>query len=143
MDPIHPDYLTIRQVLLRDPLRDQMIHHWIASQYDFALSEVEDSYKPIPASRADSPLLGFPTTATSVGSDESSQEGSFPSYEPLFCSPSQDNLSTTEQEFEESERERRLRFLIQEMNLDRAFPCTSGAALHTRDVSDSDREKVK
>lgn len=138
-----PDYLNIRQALLQDTWRDQRIHHWIASQYDFALSEVEDSRKPIPASRADSPLLGFPTTATSVGSDESSHEGSCPSYESLFYSPSRDNFSITEQEFEESERERALRFLIQEMNLGRLFPCTSGAARHTRDVSVSDREKVK
>jgi len=144
MDATNQDYLKIREALFQDSSRDQRIHHWIASQYDFALSEFE-AEGCIPASRADSPLLGFPDNVATTTSDLSHEEAPCPSYEPLFYSPSQDNLSTADLEFEESERERALKFLIQEMNLGRVFPCTGGAQHHVknpeRDISAS-REKV-
>jgi hypothetical protein len=102
------------------------------------LSEFEsDDYpKDISPSRADSPLLGFNPDAFSAttASDSSHEEAPCPSYDPLFFSdPSQDNLSTADQEFENSERERALKFLIEEMNLGRVFPCAGGIQRHTQE----------
>ncbi|KIM76206.1 hypothetical protein PILCRDRAFT_652748 [Piloderma croceum F 1598] len=120
MDATDQDYLKKREALFQDSLRDQRIHQWISSQYDFALSEFENENDIPPPSRADSPLLGFPD-----GRAVTPRE--CPSYEPLFFSdPSQDNLSTADQQFEDGERERALKFLIKEMNL--VFPSTGGPA---------------
>jgi hypothetical protein len=140
------DYLRIREGLLQDSLRDQRIHHWISSQYDFALSEFEGEDHPqnLTPSRADSPLLGFSEiVATSASGGKEAAAPPCPSYDPLFyAAPSQqDNLTAAEQEFEDNEREKALKFLIQEMNLGRVFPCAGGAQRHNRNVS-GDREKV-
>lgn len=132
------DYLILRDALLQDSSRDKRIHDWISSQYDFALSELESEeyHKACPPSRADSPLLGFSEYATAcpttthehTRSSGSSQETEVcPSYDPLFFPvASQENLSPADQEFEERERERALKSLIEDMNLWREFPRASG-----------------
>jgi hypothetical protein len=143
MDVTDQDYLKLREALFQDSLRDQRIHQWISSQYDFALSEFDNDENNIPPpSRPDSPLLGFPDPTSSPRSS-SSVPRECPSYEPLFFSDhSQDNLSTADQVFEDGERERALKFLIQQMNF--VFPCTSQR--HTAEPPQSDvpegREKV-
>lgn len=146
MDVADQDYLKKRQALLQDSLRDQRIHHWISSQYDFALSEFESETHPqdIPPSRADSPLLGFPDGVATSACGSLLEDAPCPSYDPLFFSdPSQDSLSTADQEFEDGERERALKFLIEEMNL--VFPCTNGGKRHTAEPqceAPESREKV-
>jgi hypothetical protein len=133
MDATDQDYLKKREALFQDSLRDQRIHQWISSQYDFALSEFENENDVPPPSRADSPLLGFPDGGATSKISLQEESAPCPSYEPLFFSdPSQDNLSTADQEFEDGERERALKFLIEEMNL--VFPRTGGAcpARHRR-----------
>lgn len=145
------DYILLRDALLQDESRDQRIHNWISSQYDFALSEIEseDYLQACSSSRPDSPLLGFSEYATTVAtstthehSRSSSQETDVcPSYDPLFFSvASQENLSIADQEFEDRERERALKSLIEDMNLWREFP-RLGVQHNTQD-QEYDREKV-
>ncbi|KAF7984471.1 hypothetical protein HWV62_14580 [Athelia sp. TMB] len=133
--PDDAEYLLLRDELFQDAARDQRIHHWISSQYDFALSELElddaaGKCGALPPSRADSPLLGFGDAYTSANTSRaSSLDAECPSYDPLFFTPTTRSegeheraLTAAEAEFEDAERERALKHLIAEMHSGRAFP---------------------
>ncbi|KAG6335319.1 hypothetical protein ID866_3767 [Astraeus odoratus] len=134
-DAAYTDLLT---QLLSDTssTRNARVHSWIEHQYDFALSEQDTSARdahmcltsvaksrtpsPSPSSslgahrsfsidRPDSPLL----PRSSVDSPSSPHLGPCPSYDALFF-PQADVLSDDNQ-LEERERERTLKFLVQEM----------------------------
>ncbi|KAG1762826.1 hypothetical protein EDD22DRAFT_538876 [Suillus occidentalis] len=150
-------YTALLRQLLSDnsSTRNARVHSWIEHQYDFALSESDtrvnedDSVgcsrapSPSPSSslgahrtygsdRPDSPLLPRPSI------EFSSTPESCPSYDALFfpVSPSPQTFAEDEVR-EERERERALRFLVQEMshwkmqsspttprkNLDKPLPC--------------------
>lgn len=136
------DYYKIRDALLQDSTRDIRIHNWISSQYDFALSESEfDEYpKACAPSRADSPLLGYsdPSLSTFTSSPASSQEAvdsdtySCPSYDTLFFpDASQEKWSAADQDFEDGERERALKSLIEDMTIWESLDTSREKVLHT------------
>lgn len=141
------DYLVLRDALVNDASRDQRIHHWISSQYDFALSELDldpismAHSKHVPPSRADSPLLGYLATHHPNQSSSSSLTDApgaqCPSYDPLFATPHDSSLSLADQEFEEREREAALKFLIEEMHGGRVFPCPPNPHTHREKVTSS------
>ncbi|KAH7882457.1 hypothetical protein F5I97DRAFT_370725 [Phlebopus sp. FC_14] len=110
-------YTALLTQLLSDSssARNARVHSWIEHQYDFALSEQHPSSRspsPSPSSsigahrtfdsdRPDSPLL--PRSSADC-----------PSYDALFFPLASDTLNEVD-EREERERERALRFLVQEM----------------------------
>ncbi|KAF9226422.1 hypothetical protein BS17DRAFT_777243 [Gyrodon lividus] len=133
-------YTALLTQLLSDTstTRNARVHSWIEHQYDFALSEQDyiakhyTSYpslansrspSPSPSSslgahrtfsidRPDSPLL--PRLSTERPS--SPRTDPCPSYDALFFSTtSSPQVLTEDEELEERERERALRFLVQEM----------------------------
>lgn len=129
--PDDTEYLVLRDALLHDAARDQRIHHWISSQYDFALSELDidtNNSKCMAPSRADSPLLPFDDAYPSANTSRSGSwdgHGECPSYDPLFFTPKTEEgraLTEDEARFEDVERERALKFLIEEMHGGRVFP---------------------
>ncbi|KAG2108709.1 uncharacterized protein F5147DRAFT_773508 [Suillus discolor] len=151
-------YTALLRQLLSDnsTTRNARVHSWIEHQYDFALSESdtqvnEDDSASLGCSRAPSPSpsssLGAHRTFCSDRPDspllprssvECSTPEPCPSYDALFfpISPSHQTLAEDEAR-EERERERALRFLVQEMshwkmqssstpprkNMDKPLPC--------------------
>lgn len=130
-------YTALLRQLLSDnsTTRNARVHSWIEHQYDFALSEsdvnendavsVDCSRPPSPSPssslgahrtcgsvRPDSPLL----PRSSVESSFSLQPESCPSYDALFFPAASLPQTPAEHDAqEERERERALRFLVQEM----------------------------
>ncbi|KAG2342747.1 hypothetical protein BDR05DRAFT_948790 [Suillus weaverae] len=152
-------YTALLRQLLSDnsTTRNARVHSWIEHQYDFALSESdtqvnENDSVSLGCSRAPSPSpsssLGAHRTFCSDRPDSpllprssvecSSRPESCPSYDALFfpVSPSPQTFAEDEVR-EERERERALRFLVQEMshwkmqsspttprkNMDKPLPC--------------------
>ncbi|KAF8555806.1 hypothetical protein OG21DRAFT_1507306 [Imleria badia] len=114
-------YSALLAQLLSDnaPTRNARVHSWIEHQYDFVLSELPfpSSRPPSPSpssslgahracsiDRPDSPLL------PRISSDRTSSP--CPSYDALFFPPYQ---ASKDNDFEEQERVRALRFIVQEM----------------------------
>ncbi|KIJ61481.1 hypothetical protein HYDPIDRAFT_31348, partial [Hydnomerulius pinastri MD-312] len=135
-------YTALLTQLLSDTssTRNARVHSWIEHQYDFALSEqdsfakVDTSYPPFANSRSPSPSpsssLGAHRTFSIDRPDSpclprfsserpsSPRSESCPSYDALFFpAPSAPEVLTEDDEREERERERALRFLVQEMAL--------------------------
>ncbi|KAG2140588.1 hypothetical protein DEU56DRAFT_911655 [Suillus clintonianus] len=149
-------YTALLRQLLSDnsSTRNARVHSWIEHQYDFALSESDTPLNedvasgcsrapsPSPSSslgahrtfssdRPDSPLL----PRSSV--DCSTRSESCPSYDALFFPVSPSQTFAEDEVREERERERALRFLVQEMshwkmqsspstprkNMDKPLPC--------------------
>ncbi|KAL4078108.1 hypothetical protein V8B97DRAFT_1865571 [Scleroderma yunnanense] len=127
-------YTALLTQLLSDSssTRNARVHSWIEHQYDFALSEQNNTLRgdalptdsrppsPSPSSslgahrtfsidRPDSPLL----PRSSADGPSSPRSEACPSYDALFF-PQSDALSEDDQ-LEERERERALKFLVQEM----------------------------
>ncbi|KAG2032416.1 hypothetical protein BDR03DRAFT_1015231 [Suillus americanus] len=148
-------YTALLRQLLSDnsTTRNARVHSWIEHQYDFALSESDTRVNeddlgcsrapsPSPSSslgahrtfccdRPDSPLL--PRSSVEC----SSTPESCPSYDALFFPVSPSQTFAEDEVREERERERALRFLVQEMshwkmqsspttpykNMDKPLPC--------------------
>ncbi|KAG9311665.1 hypothetical protein JVU11DRAFT_7900 [Chiua virens] len=115
-------YSALLAQLLSDSTtsRNARVHSWIEHQYDFALSEHSPSRPPSPSpssslgahrtfsvDRPDSPLL------PRFSSDRPSSP--CPSYDALFFPPP--TSKPDDNDFEEQERLRALRFIVQEMAL--------------------------
>ncbi|KAI6131423.1 hypothetical protein EDD16DRAFT_856442 [Pisolithus croceorrhizus] len=119
-------YTQLLRQLLSDSssTRNARVHSWIEHQYDFALSELNPSHSrspsPSPSSslgahrtfsvdRPDSPLL----PRSSADSPSSPRLDACPSYDTLFFP--QTPPHSEEDQHEERERERALKFIVQEM----------------------------
>ncbi|KAG1884441.1 hypothetical protein F4604DRAFT_206331 [Suillus subluteus] len=127
-------YTALLRQLLSDnsTTRNARVHSWIEHQYDFALSESDTRVNeddlgcsrapsPSPSSslgahrtfcsdRPDSPLLPRSSVECSSGPE------SCPSYDALFFPVSPSQTFAEDEVREERERERALRFLVQEMS---------------------------
>ncbi|KAG2359536.1 hypothetical protein BDR07DRAFT_209592 [Suillus spraguei] len=130
-------YTALLRQLLSDnsSTRNARVHSWIEHQYDFALSESDarvndDDSLSFGCSRAPSPSpsssLGAHRTFCSDRPDSpllprssvecSSIPESCPSYDALFFPVSPSQTLAEDEVREERERERALRFLVQEMS---------------------------
>ncbi|KAI6105008.1 hypothetical protein EDD16DRAFT_234644 [Pisolithus croceorrhizus] len=119
-------YTQLLRQLLSDSssTRNARVHSWIEHQYDFATSEFNPSHsrspspspssslgahRTFPVDRPDSPLL----PRSSADSPSSPRLDACPSYDTLFFP--QTPRRSEEDQHEERERERALKFIVQEM----------------------------
>ncbi|KAH0834887.1 hypothetical protein J3R83DRAFT_10533 [Lanmaoa asiatica] len=117
-------YSALLAQLLSDSAstRNARVHSWIEHQYDFALSEQPISPSSPPPSPSPSSSLGAhrthsidrPDSPLLPRSSSDRPSSPCPSYDALFFPPSSHSKSE-DQDFEEQERVRALRFIVQEM----------------------------